>query len=365
MKKGVIIALIVLVGGTLLILPLLKNEEDPVLTKSPVEFAQAENVKTPLDRAIDLSLNIDNDIIKVTKLKVMCKGKLVQEWTNPGKSVTFRLTAADYGMGIHDLYFEAKDESGEKHSDSKSFMVISDIVPESWSIKIDDTHPHLPTSFTQGIEFYQGRLFEGTGDPGNQGKTFVSEVVLSTGELIAENKIELGQPYFGEGITVLDDKLYQITWQNQKCFVYDVNLLAKPKILAEFVYNGEGWGLCNNGSELIMSDGTNRIYFRDPGSFEVKRTIEVFDHVGPKIKINELEFIDELIYANVWQQAYILVIDPNSGKVLRQIDATEAVISGRGSGEVLNGIAHNSENGKTYITGKNWPKLFEVSFVKL
>ena len=94
-------------------------------------------------------------------------------------------------------------------------------------------------------------------------------------------------------------------------------------------------------------------------------SVEVFDHVGPQIKINELEFIDELIYANVWQQAYILVIDPNSGKVLRQIDATEAVISGRGSGEVLNGIAHNSENGKTYITGKNWPKLFEVSFVKL
>ena len=132
----------------------------------------------------------------------------------------------------------------------------------------------------------------------------------------------------------------------------------------EFSYSGEGWGLCNDGQSIIMSDGSERIVFRDPKSFTTERTIEVYNNEGPIINLNELEYIDGRIYANVWMTNMIVVIDPLTGQVLEEIDATNFVIQNRGAGESLNGIANDKTTGKTYLTGKYWKGLFEVEFVE-
>jgi glutamine cyclotransferase len=240
--------------------------------------------------------------------------------------------------------------------DNRMVRVLSDIKPEIWIADINATLPHDPTSFTQGLEFNSGILYEGTGQ---KGLSNVMQVDLKTGAI--KKKMGLDANYFGEGITILGNKIYQLTWQEQKCFVYDKNTLQLEKDLP---YVGEGWGLCNNGESLIMSDGTERIVFRDPENFQTQKTIEVYDDKGPISKLNELEYIDGLIYANVWMTNSIVVIQPENGKVIAVIDGTELVKQGRGTGDVLNGIALNPENGKIYMTGKNWPKMFEVKINK-
>jgi glutamine cyclotransferase len=139
--------------------------------------------------------------------------------------------------------------------------------------------------------------------------------------------------------------------------VYNKETLEK---VSEINYNGEGWGLTNNGSQLIMTDGSERIYLRDPSSFEILKTIEVYDNKGPISNLNELEYIDGKIYANVWQQDFIVVIDPISGKVLEKIDCSEVILKARGTGEVLNGIAYQASTKKLFLTGKNWSNMAEV-----
>jgi glutamine cyclotransferase len=155
--------------------------------------------------------------------------------------------------------------------------------------------------------------------------------------------------------------VYQITWEARKCFVYDVNTFERKR---EYQYFGEGWGIANDGQHLIMSNGTSEIVFRDPATFDVVRSIYVFDSNQEYRALNELEYHNGSIYANVYQEDYILQIDPKNGKVLAKIDAVDVVKRGKGNGDVLNGIAFNAKTGNFVLTGKNWPKLFEVQFVE-
>ena len=187
----------------------------------------------------------------------------------------------------------------------------------------------------------------------------VAEVDVNSGEHVQKMGLQAG--FFGEGITILNDVLYQITWKNGKCYKYDLN--NNLSLLGEYVYSGEGWGLCNDGKSLIMSDGTERIVFRNPETFEIERTLEVANHQGPIGYLNELEYVDGKIYANVWTTSMIVSIDPKTGKVLEQIDATDFVNLARGNGEVLNGIAFNKVTNQFFLTGKYWDKLYEVKFI--
>lgn len=152
-----------------------------------------------------------------------------------------------------------------------------------------------------------------------------------------------------------------MTWQEQKCFVYNKSTLQIEK---DMPYIGEGWGLCNDGTSLIMSNGSERITFRNPETFEIERTIEVYTNQGAVTNLNELEYIDGLIYANVWMTNKVAIIDPLNGKVLAEMDCTTLINEGKGNGDVLNGIAANPKNNKLYLTGKNWMKLFEVKIKK-
>jgi glutamine cyclotransferase len=262
-------------------------------------------------------------------------------------------------LGAHQLKITAKNNTQGITEDERVLYVLSDVTPESWSLVLKNQYVHNDSSFTQGLAFSEGKLFEGTGDPNGIGATMIGEVDLNSGKILRKKSAAV--PIFGEGITLVGNELFQITWQNSTCFVYDKKTFAP---LRQYTYAGEGWGLTYDGAYIIMSDGSETLTFRDPKTFKEIKTIQVYTHEGAITKLNELEYIDGFIYANIWTSNLIAVIEPATGKVIATIDATEAVQKGKGNGEVLNGIAHNQKTGKTYITGKFWTSLFEVAFTK-
>jgi glutaminyl-peptide cyclotransferase len=221
--------------------------------------------------------------------------------------------------------------------------------------------PHDPAAFTQGLEFEKGRLYEGTG---TEGKSTLREVALETGDVI--RMATLPPEVFGEGITVLGNRIYQLTWKSKKGFVYD---LASFKRISEFTYDGEGWGLANDGSSLIMSDGSAHLYFRDPATFAVTRTVEVRDRDTPVPKLNELEWVNGEIYANVWETDSIVRINPQSGAVIGWVNM-RGLFSGSDRGrylqpgqvtDVLNGIAWDDSTKRLVVTGKWWPRIYQIT----
>lgn len=233
--------------------------------------------------------------------------------------------------------------------------------PAVLTYSIINAFPHDTTSFTEGLFVHNGTLYESTGS-GNNGKydSWAGTVDLKTGK--AQRKITLDPKYFGEGITIFNGKLYQLTWQNHVGFVYDASTYKK---IQEFNYPGEGWSLTHDSTHLIMSDGTNKLQYLDPATLKVVKIVGVEDNYGPVGNLNELEYIEGYIYSNQWQTNYILKIDPASGKVVAKADlsALVAQVRSKYSGaEELNGIALDKENGKIYVTGKCWPTLYEIKF---
>ena len=234
----------------------------------------------------------------------------------------------------------------------------SDIKPELLECKIVNTYPHDKKSYTQGLIFEDGIMYEGTGQ---YGESVLRKIDFETGKVISELSIPV--QYFGEGITAFGDKIIQLTWTSQVGFVYDKKTF---KLLTTLQYSTQGWGLTTDGKRLIMSDGSATIYFLDPEYFSQTGSVDIYDNEGPVKKLNELEYIDGLVYANVYQTEEIIAFDPQTGKVLKRIDCRKVIPEGfKGEDDnVLNGIAYNTKTDKIYITGKRWPKLFEVNFVK-
>ncbi len=234
-----------------------------------------------------------------------------------------------------------------------------------YTYEIVNTYPHDPKAFTQGLIFHNGFLYEGTGGKRARGDDFSSslrKVDFETGKIL--NKYDMPPEYFGEGITLLNGKIYQLTWQERTGFVYDVNDF---KLLKEFRYAGDGWGLTNDGTNLIMTDSTHVIRFLDPETFQTVRTVVVLDERGqPLMKLNELEYINGEIWANVYETGFIVRIDPASGKLLGRIDLNKLVrdeMNNSDVADVLNGIAYDSAANRIFVTGKMWKRLFEIKVV--
>lgn len=239
-------------------------------------------------------------------------------------------------------------------------------VPAVLSYSITNVYPHNTGSYTEGLEWHDNALYESTGDTEYKGKSKLAKIDLLTGKDIQQ--ITLAKEYFGEGITVLNGKIYQLTYKEEKCFVYDFKTFKK---IGEFTYKGQGWGMTNDGKYLIMDEGSNNLYYRDPVTFQAVKSVGVFDNNGPVDSINELEYVDGFIYANKWLTNYIIKIDPSTGKVVAKADfsyvlnkyAPGALTDAeQNSNSVLNGIAYDSVGKRFFITGKNWPKMFEVKF---
>jgi len=225
--------------------------------------------------------------------------------------------------------------------------------PATAGFKVVAAYPHDPAAFTQGLAIEAGQLYEGTGQ---YGASTVRRVDLASGR--AEKQRALGPRYFGEGIAILGGLLYQLTWQNGVVVVYDLETFEVQRTMQ---YDGEGWGLTHDGRQLIMSDGSSTVRFRDPQTFSVAREIEVRNDGVPVARLNELEYIDGEIWANIWYDDRIARIAPTDGEVLGFIDlGTLYPQSARNSEAVLNGIAYDAAAKRLFVTGKNWPQLYEI-----
>jgi glutamine cyclotransferase len=228
--------------------------------------------------------------------------------------------------------------------------------PERLSYKIVKTYPHDPKAFTQGLVFRDGCLYEGTGQ---YGTSALRKLDIQSGEAVQVKP--LAKEYFGEGITILGDKIYQLTWYAATAFVYD---LASFDLLNTLPYplDVEGWGLTTDGRDLIMGDGSSELFYLDPGTFALKKRLKVTLNDSAVFNINELEYIDGVIFANVWQTDYIIRIDPQKGTVTGVVDLRElAPVQYRGHADyVLNGIAYDPASKHLFVTGKMWPELFEI-----
>ncbi len=220
-----------------------------------------------------------------------------------------------------------------------------------------NTYPHDRTAFTQGLVFEDDVLYEGTGQ---YGQSTLRRVELETGGILQIR--ELSDEFFGEGITIYGDEVIQITWQNNVGFVYDKNSF---ELLQQFSYTTEGWGITHDGTRLIMSDGTSTLRFLDPQTFEEIGQLEVYDNDTPIARLNELEYIQGEIYANIWQEDWIVRIEPETGQVLGWVDLRGLLTAEDRSEpvDVLNGIAYDAEADRLFVTGKWWPKLFEIELV--
>ncbi len=226
-----------------------------------------------------------------------------------------------------------------------------------YTYQIVNQYPHDPTAFTQGLVWYDGAFYEGTG---LRGESTLRRVNPETGEV--QQSIPLPENYFGEGIVLWDDKIIQITWQEQTAFVYDRETFEQ---VGEFTYDTEGWGITHDGRSLIMSDGSNTLYFRDPETFAETGQVQVLDGSTPISQLNELEYINGEVWANVWQTDRIARIDPTTGQVTGWVDLSglRPLETQSDSNAVLNGIAYDAANGRLFITGKRWPILYEIEIV--
>ena len=226
-----------------------------------------------------------------------------------------------------------------------------------WTAEIVATYPHDPAAFTQGLLIHDGQLYESTGQYGHSS---VRRVELQSGRV--EQSVPLSFSHFGEGMTILGDRVYQLTWKSQTALVYDVDTF---ELLETRSYAGEGWGLTDDGEMLILSDGSATLRFYEPSSFELQRTLEVRDEGQRVTRLNELEFIDGEIWANIWYDDRLVRISPSTGEVLAWVDLSHLrPRRQRSADDVLNGIAYDSDAGRLFVTGKNWPQLFEISLVR-
>ena len=245
--------------------------------------------------------------------------------------------------------------NGDTISTSRRIELVTETAPALLTYDIVNTYVHDAAAFTQGYEFYNDTLIESTGQ---HGSSYIAKVDYKTGKTI--KKVALEQQYFGEGITVINNKIYQITWQNATGFIYDVNTLKKIK---SFPYDKkiEGWGLTNDGKYIYQSDGTEKIWKMDPETLKLIDFVNVYTNESKIKSVNELEWIEGKIYGNIWQKDAVAVINHDTGAVEAVLDlsALRSKVT-NAEAEVLNGIAYNKKTKTIFVTGKNWNKTFEI-----
>ena len=223
-------------------------------------------------------------------------------------------------------------------------------------VKVVSTLPHDTDAYTQGLLIHQGKLYEGTG---RRGKSRLRRIDLKTGKV--EQQRRLDSAYFGEGLALLEDRLYQLTWQSETAFVYDLDF--EPQ--GERIYLGQGWGLTDLGDELVMSDGSSRLRFLKPSNFSELRTVRVQADNKAVVRLNELERVEDEIWANIYTTDYIARVNPQTGQVVGWIDLRGLLTpKERSRTDVLNGIAYDRETKRLFVTGKLWPKIFEIELVE-
>jgi glutamine cyclotransferase len=260
-------------------------------------------------------------------------------------------------------------QAGKSQDVTTNIVLLAAKAPEQLTYQVVKTFPHDTASYTEGLQYMDGVMYESDGGVANsaEGKSSLRKTDLQTGRIL---KIRDGDPkIFSEGLSVIGNKIVQLTWKEKIGYVYDKNSF---ELLSTFTNNVgvEGWGLCFDGTKLYMDDSTNRIWFLDKDNYRATGYIDVYDDKGAIDSLNELEYIDGKIYANVYQKDYILVIDPKTGVVLQKIDMSNLYPKSAhyagfdDDNSVLNGIAYDKATSRIFVTGKKWPKVYQVKFVK-
>lgn len=327
---------------------------EPIKQPVPAQISAPNNDEQyTLGETVEVKLKF-NAPEGLSNLQIMVDDSLFQGNLSVEDQTIIIPTNGDSKVGPIKVKLSYTDADGKARSDNRTIVFFSDITPGVKTAKILQTFNHEKTSYTQGLEFYEGKLYEGTGQ---YGKSVLAEVDVFSGKKVREHALDGG--IFGEGITILKDTIYQITYRSEICYLYDMDFNQ----IGSFSYEGQGWGLCNNGKELIMSNGSTEIVWRNAKTFEIVKRINVFDENTSVAQLNELELINGRLFVNLYTEDRIAEVDTNSGKILNYINCAALTVDAMEPGnDVLNGIAHNPLTGKTYMTGKLWPKLFEVAF---
>lgn len=304
---------------------------------------------------VNVSTKVKNG--KIKNISVYYDNNLIKESTE----LSFSAEVTVNTLGNSYIKVVAVKTDGVENTRTFPVSAVSDAVPKKYTYQIVNNFPHLTTSYTQGLEYYNNSLYEGTGE---YGKSMLLKINPTTGKSTQEYR--LNDIYFGEGITILNDKIYQLTYKEQTGFVYNIDNFAP---IDSFSYvSKEGWGLTNDGTNLIMSDGTNVLTWLDPNDFSVVKNIQVSNNIGPVYNINELEYIDGKILANIYTTELIIEIDTETGKVLSEINLNGILNIYRNSSEnvdYMNGIAYDKTNKRLFVTGKWWPQMFEIKLKEL
>jgi len=297
----------------------------------------------------------DVDSLLLDSVAIIVDGKNLGNYS--AKENNFSFQTSDFHPGKHIVSIESYIKS-QSNRTSVNIFFKSDIVPKEYKAKIINTYPHSTKSYTQGLTFDNGKLYEGTGQ---WGESALKLIDLESGKAIDE--FLLPTKVFGEGIVVVGDEIIQLTWQARKAFVINKHDLS---LIKTFIYDTEGWGITNYGDNLIMSDGSHKLYVVEPNTFTIIKQIEIFDNIRAIKNLNELEFIDGKIYANIYLTNKIVIINLETGKVEANIDLTDITPKKyrNENDNVLNGIAYNTEEKKLYVTGKRWDKLFEIELIE-
>ena len=284
-------------------------------------------------------------------------GKITHELQN--KNIEDVVVLDNVKIGIHTITTVVAFEDSSE-TIKTNITILNNNTPEILGFEIINTYPHDITSYTQGLEFYDGELYESTGQ---YTESKLRKINFKTGDILKEHK--LADRYFGEGLTILNNQIFQLTWQENTGFVYNAETFEVQNTF-KYGKSKEGWGLCNDGNKLYKSDGTENIYILDFETQAETDYIQVFTNKGKIGALNELEWIDGKIYANIYQRNGVVIINPLNGAVEAVIDfsSLKSKVKQHTGLDVLNGIAHNPETNTIFVTGKRWDKLFEVKLTK-
>ncbi|MDR2292668.1 MAG: glutaminyl-peptide cyclotransferase [Prevotellaceae bacterium] len=299
---------------------------------------------------IDIEYEIKNDSIKIDTTVLFVNNREAARFTGSN----YKWTMNENRTGRQSLHLSMR--AGGKEVANTSFILkYFPPAPQYYSYSIVKQYPHNTAFFTQGLFFDESFLYEGTGQYGNSA---LLQIDIATGNVI--KSVNLNENFFGEGITLINDKIYQLSWQEHQCFIYDKKTFNKLSTLS---YANEGWGITTVDKLLAVSDGSSIISFVNPANFAEVRRIEVCNNNGNVSQLNELEFIDGLIWANVWQTNTIVMINPETGAVAGEIDLS-GIYQNANAENCLNGIAYDEKNKRIFVTGKHWSQLFEIKIIK-
>lgn len=349
-----------LVSGLLIYVTMAFSCNDGAGTDSSVSFkfpSQGQTFSVGEGIKVELDIPKEKTIGSATYL---LDGKPMATKNN-AEAVTLKTEGLALG---YRLITAIVDDNGKKDTSTINIVLKSSVIPVQYTYEVVRVLPHDTSAYTQGLEYHNGRFLESTGQKGTSTLRWVD---VNSGKVL--QKADLDKQYFGEGSTLVGDKVVMLTWQENIGFVFDAKTF---KQLATFPYQSsrQGWGLCFDGKRLIKSDGTNRVWFLNKDTYKEESFIDVYDNKGAVESINELEYIDGKIYANVYLKDDVIIIDPATGTIEGRINLSGLLAKGyfktdeAVSNDVLNGIAWDKAGKRLFVTGKKWPKLFEIKTVK-